>query len=518
MVLLKRILILIVLTGSVLNIQSQISSDIPYTPKITAYKLNSTITQQDSIYVFSGIGIRGSITASFIHLPNHYSWSKYDTTLKTWNPIIPDLDSNVFHSTISNLTEGYYMVNYTTMKSVIRWDTTIYFWVLLDTFISVQVAQTSYSCSSITLNAEAKFENLHYYQINNIGSINKLTDTLIPLPNPYTINLCTWYRGQTMLTGAHNGKYFTELYFSVNNNTNTYICSDGPSPPDTTWYKAVLVDNYNLLSKPDSVKFNTPITTRAKFTYKVKTLTGHGQPGDPYIYAFSSDTSNTPGAPLVVQFINQSLNGIKFYWDFVDTVTNQPRKYNIYSYSDTTTYDTIKKPQFTYYGPGIYKTILVSFPKAHAGTTCPTDTFPVTVNVNNTSDSSGEFKVNNSSAIPTLSKLIPTVFTPGGDTNDKFFLDVSQLKDNSVKEIQIDVYSRSGVRVYHYEGPPSYESNPNSYKGNPGWDGTYADGTLKASSGIYYYTVIITGWDNEVYEDQRKGTKTFTGFVYLIRQ
>jgi gliding motility-associated-like protein len=97
---------------------------------------------------------------------------------------------------------------------------------------------------------------------------------------------------------------------------------------------------------------------------------------------------------------------------------------------------------------------------------------------------------------------IPNVFTPNGDGLNDFFL----VEPVSIKQISIEIFSRSGMKVY------SYFSKGNSLKDYTGWDGNFNNTAIKASPGVYFYIVRAYGWDSVDYD-----SKEYRGTVYLYR-
>lgn len=95
---------------------------------------------------------------------------------------------------------------------------------------------------------------------------------------------------------------------------------------------------------------------------------------------------------------------------------------------------------------------------------------------------------------------IPNVFTPNGDGDNEFFY----VESKSLRRIDVQVFSKSGKRVYYYSG------DEDSIKDWQGWDGKI--GSSKASPGIYYFVIRATGWDDEIYDSNEH-----RGFVYLYR-
>ena len=101
------------------------------------------------------------------------------------------------------------------------------------------------------------------------------------------------------------------------------------------------------------------------------------------------------------------------------------------------------------------------------------------------------------------SKLeIPNVFTPDGDGLNDYFVVASE----SLRHLNVQIFSRSGLRVYDFEGEDA------DLKDWKGWDGNVNHTSIKASSGVYFYIILAYGWDDVVYDN--KETK---GFVYLYR-
>lgn len=101
------------------------------------------------------------------------------------------------------------------------------------------------------------------------------------------------------------------------------------------------------------------------------------------------------------------------------------------------------------------------------------------------------------------SKLeIPNVFTPNGDSNNDYFV-VDAL---SLRYFSIEIFSRSGVRVYSYIG------NGQSLSDWKGWDGNVNNTSIKASPGVYFYVIRARGWDDVDYDSREQ-----RGFVYLYR-
>ena len=169
-------------------------------------------------------------------------------------------------------------------------------------------------------------------------------------------------------------------------------------------------------------------------------------------------------APLEVTFTDKSVRAATYKWEFGDDSTSI----------------LVNPPPHTYYIPGDYWAKLTVESQLHCIDV--TDSVKITVE---------------------RSKLeIPNVFTPDGDgMNDRFFVEKSSLR-----YINVQVFSRSGIKVYSFygEGPVLKEWD--------GWDGNVNNSSFKASPGVYFYIIKALGWD-----DIRYGGKEYRGFVYLYR-
>lgn len=178
---------------------------------------------------------------------------------------------------------------------------------------------------------------------------------------------------------------------------------------------------------------------------------------------FSVDPSSGE-APLEVTFTDNSIRASKYRWEFGD---------------DSVSLLSNPKPH-TYYIPDEYSVKL----------TIESDQLCV---------DSVRF---NYIVVDKSSLAIPNVFTPNGDgINDIFGIDKTSLK-----YIDINIFTRNGVKVYDFygEGPILKEWE--------GWDGNVNNSSSKASPGVYYYIIRAKGWDDVEYD-----SKEYRGFVYLYR-
>jgi gliding motility-associated-like protein len=169
-------------------------------------------------------------------------------------------------------------------------------------------------------------------------------------------------------------------------------------------------------------------------------------------------------APLEVAFTDKSVRGAVYMWNFGDTATSK-----------------LNSPDpHIYYRPGEYTVRLVIESDLHCVDSVKFEKIKV---------------------LP--SKLdIPNVFTPDGDgINDIFRLDT-----RSLRYLSIDIFSRSGIRVYSFYGEGDL------LRAWDGWDGYVNASSVKASPGVYYYIIKALGWDDVEYDSKEQ-----RGFLHLYR-
>lgn len=97
---------------------------------------------------------------------------------------------------------------------------------------------------------------------------------------------------------------------------------------------------------------------------------------------------------------------------------------------------------------------------------------------------------------------IPNVFTPNEDgINDYFIPD-----KKSLKFLNLQVFAKSGQRVYYYQG------NGDDLQSWLGWDGKINYSERRAGPGVYYYVLRAVGYDDVEYIGRE-----YRGTVYLYR-
>lgn len=170
------------------------------------------------------------------------------------------------------------------------------------------------------------------------------------------------------------------------------------------------------------------------------------------------------GAPLEVSFTDKSVRALKYKWLFGD---------------DSVSFVSDPEPH-TYYIPGEYEVKLIIESSLHC---IDSMTFESVV-------------------VDDSDVQIPNIFTPNGDGLN----DVFRIENTSLRYISIDIFSRSGIKVYEFYGDGQL------LKDWEGWDGNVRGTSSKAGPGVYFYIVKALGWDNIRYD-----TKKYRGFLYLYR-
>jgi hypothetical protein len=276
----------------------------------------------------------------------------------------------------------------------------------------------------------------------------------------------------------------------LQNRTCDYVALKGEAAIDTFFYKnpsdglpVKLPDGVKFLwsSDPESSipfpdlelnpqTFNPPLVN---VTYKLHVIDSFGCISESSFFYESihvkADFSVNPDkgeAPLEVTFTDKSIRGSTYRWEFGDgkdsiSVLNNPEPH-------------------IYYKPGEYSVKLTIESTLHCIDSMRFDKIEVE-----------------------HSKLeIPNVFTPDGDgINDNFM-----VESKSLRLISMEVFSRSGIKVYSFYGEGE------NLRNWQGWDGNVNTSSIKASPGVYFYIIRAYGWDDVDYN-----SKDYRGFVYLYR-
>ena len=292
----------------------------------------------------------------------------------------------------------------------------------------------------------------------------------------------------TTLTGwIFNDKPFSSA--ALQNRTCDYVALKGQAAVDTFYYRNIsnglpvkLVNGVKFLWSSDPAStipypdfylnpqtFDPPLVD---VTYNLQVSDSFGcisQSSFSYqtirVKADFVDDPVTGGAPLTVTFTDKSIRAVKYLWEFGDTVTSKLNNPNPH----------------IYYKPGEYSVKLTVESELH----CIDSLRPVQKIVVDPSELN-----------------VPNVFTPNGDgINDNFI-----VESKSLRNLSVEVFSQSGLKVYSFYGEGEILSQ---WKG---WDGNVNFSSVKATPGIYFYIIRAYGWDDISY-----GGKLYRGTVYLYR-
>jgi len=184
-----------------------------------------------------------------------------------------------------------------------------------------------------------------------------------------------------------------------------------------------------------------------------------------HVKADYSIEPNKGDAPLVVTFTDKSVRASRYKWEFGDTTTS-----------------TLSNPDpHTYYLPGEYSTKLTVESDLHCIDSLRLDTKVV---------------------VDPSELNVPNVFSPDGDgINDNFI-----VESKSLRIISVEIFSRSGLKVYSFFGQGE------QLKQWKGWNGNINSSSVKAAPGVYFYVIKANGWDNVKYSG-----KEYRGVLYLYR-
>ena len=234
----------------------------------------------------------------------------------------------------------------------------------------------------------------------------------------------------------------------------------------------------------DPITYNPPLED---VTYTLKVSTAGCSSESSFFYEsihvnadFTADPV-TGDAPLEVTFTDKSVRGTKKYtWDLGDK-TRDGKKIPPWVVTTDSLWIFDNPFTHTYYFPGEYS---------------------VKLTIESEYGCTDSMRLESKIGVDKSKLEIPNVFTPDGDgTNDLFLVNSASLRF-----ITIDIFSRSGVKVYSFAG------DGERLKEWQGWDGNVNNSARKATPGVYFYIISAVGWDDLKYDSEK-----YRGFVYLYR-
>jgi gliding motility-associated-like protein len=302
---------------------------------------------------------------------------------------------------------------------------------------------------------------------------------------------------KVLISGGYDtnlvGWVFVDKPFSsakLQNRTCDYVALNGEAAADTFFYKnpanglpiklpngvtfmwssdpasAIPEPDFNL----DPITFDPPLVD---VTYNLQVTDSFGCMSESSFFYQSihvkADFTLDPvkgEAPLEVTITDKSVRGSKYLWQFGEN-------------KDSISYLANPQPHI-YYKPGEYQIKLTIESDLHCIDSMTSE--KITVDPSNLE--------------------IPNVFTPDGDGLNDYFV----VEATSIRQLTVEIYSRSGLKVYDFNGEGE------SLRTWKGWDGNVNSSSRKASPGVYFYIIRAYGWDDKVYNSKEQ-----RGFVYLYR-
>ena len=410
---------------------------------------------RDPLFVFyqqDGIYKAGSLTATY---PGggtfNFDWSRYNPAINGFDPAFSS-ETGSTSSTVGNLDDGGYRVRIWNSTDT---DSTLMSWVMLDHFRD-SVAQTPegtlpgylYTCDIIALGGHVFPDTLEYYDLISHELISRELDFSFK-----------WTSDNTDL--------------NIPNDTIVLRPNISYQPPyrDTEYYLTA-TDEFGM-TDVDEV-FYESIQTKAEFTAEYLDKVSGEYDAD-LTGEWSPDVGSLD-AMLTVRFLNQSLNGARFDWVYLDTTGGVVES--------ETTYDVETIMEFTYETADKY---YYPYMIATSEENC-TDTFRLEGGIH---------------VVPSQ-LAIPNVFSPNGDGINDYFI----FKHQSLESCKVTIVDRNGKVAYKREIEDIYSWE--------GWDGNLHDSNRQAPEGQYYFVVEAMGYDGIEYidpslRDQRKGNTGSSG-------
>ena len=392
-----------------ISLFAQISAPDADAVRFSKYSLS---TDKDPIFVFCDASgtIAGTLVAQDTagSVVNDFNWYKWDEETNNFSiPVKSELA--VSASTLDDVGEGGYRVE----VSNISGNSLFTCWVFLDKPFALAELMNN-GCDYVALDGTAVVDTFYYY--------DPLSGSRIKLPNAVK-----------------------HLWSS--------------SPASSIPYPDLRIDPYTYDPPLDDVTYKLVVTdsmtcfSESSFYYE-----------SIHVKAGLSADLDEGEAPLEVNFVNESIRGYNYEWDFGDDSEN-----SLLEIPDT----------HIFYRPGKYTVTLT----IESELLCEdSDSLVITVS-------------------PSLLS-IPNAFTPNEDGyNDRFLVD-----KQSLRYLSIQIFSNTGVKVYGFAG------DTESIQNWEGWDGNINNSNRKAGPGVYYYIINAIGWD-----DERYNGKEYRGFLYLYR-
>lgn len=455
--LLFAIVLSILLSNSAL---AQISAN---ADRIDSTKYTTNGIANDPIYIYysdpRGFKTAGTLTASIPDSTNlTFTWYRYSEYSSSYGVKLKT-DSTTNQSVIEDCTEGGYKVSIT--NSANTWDTALYAWVFQNEFNIGLISVYNSTCEQMELRSTINYDEEFIYH-------DRVSNERL-----------TYYNGK-----KNQLKYEWE------------------STPKGTSIPSVANPSFEAPTEPTIYRLTVSNSFGESRTKKIEIEEGdHNGDGNIYLkavranfvaqraYIPANETDSSGQAPLTVHFSDSSKNATEWCWYFYKQIDRRK------SVADSLLMDTITT-QF------LVDSITYTMPNFKYG-------YDVALSVKGpiymqdgiekqcTDRLLKEEYINVDSSFIAQKTDIPNAFTPGGANPRFVFQDESMPR--SIRSFKVRIYNRWGLKVY------SYEDDNGSWDG---WDGETI-GFGSAPAGVYYYTIVAEGWNNETFRRN--------GYVHLFR-
>ncbi|MDR2126693.1 MAG: gliding motility-associated C-terminal domain-containing protein [Prevotellaceae bacterium] len=424
----------------------------------------------DMIYVFFS-PITGNLEAK------HHSgedadfiWEKLDVENRTFMQV--HSENGVSASTFAGLSDGGYRVVVDSGGLGTSIDT-FAAWIIIDTFNFEGEIKYSSTCNWLDLDATVRpGANVPYriYQFGN--STGALYDSII-----YNKLTTEWTASADIYDGLPD---IDDSWKKWNKTT-----INEPAPLADAVYSVTITDVFGK-----TITASTPlipaIAVYPAFTVEAKDETGNWASTSTY-----ADANN--GALYIVRFKHDnSRHANKYTWKGYGNIDiEQTRDLLIWSQT-TTSSDEYVYPVVPHHTGNLngYPTGKYGFQLVIENTLtgCKDSTLLSYINVAK-------------SDLPY--KSIPNAFTPNGDGQNDIFKFIKGQEPKSMRTIKIQIFDRAAHEVYSYSG---------TYEQWQGWNGKLNNDGVECSSGVYYYVISGTGWDDASYDG-----KEYRSFLHLFK-
>lgn len=454
---LLSLLCICMLTG---NSLAQISAD---ANRVDSTRYTTDSITNDPIFIYysdpRGFNTSGTLTATVPDSTNLvFEWYKFDERTLSFN-IKLKTDTADYQSVQEDCTQGGYKVAVSNAGNT--WDTTFYAWIFQNEF--------------------------------NVSGINVYNST------------CEIMELRTTMAYDEEFEYFDRVsgekltFFNEKINNLKYQWESTPKGSDIP---SVRNPSFTAPTKPTIYRLSVSNAYGETRTKKLEIEEGdHNGDGNLYLkavkaafsvyrdYVPENETDSSGQAPLAVQFSDSSENATEWCWYFYKQLDR--RRFEV----DSLLCDSVNLQ--------IPEPLIYTMPNQKYGydvALCVKG--PVYMQNGEEHQCYDrllkEEYINVDSSFIAKKSDIPNAFTPGG-ANPKFvFQDESMPR--SIRSFSIKIYNRWGLKIY------SYEDNDGSWDG---WDGETI-GFGAAPTGVYYYTIVAEGWNNETFRRN--------GYVHLFRQ